>query len=141
METIKKTHRVGQALSGRLKCKDNTWAKKSQYNFELSEAGILECFNSLEHIIDTRQNEYVRKRGNQLIKILKFSFAELLQQQELRYRETLKLKEAYQVEKEFVKYACLQGGIDPNFLWFKFQMDATTRKLLKRVDEKFKSMS
>ena len=105
--------------------------------FILHENDYLEPFDELQAIIDTRQNTTIRKELTNISDRLKFAIIELVQQRDNYISDTAKFKELYLNEKDFAKYASLEGGFNPNFLWNMFLSRQATEQAIKQVNKTF----
>jgi len=99
----------------------------------LHESGLIDKFDELQIIADTRKNAAIKRDMNMIIESLMFSVTEILEQAE----RPNKYKNLYEQEKEFVIQICMDNGLDVNMLRNLHEMNKSTELMLRQVDKTF----
>jgi hypothetical protein len=109
----------------------------TQFDFLLNDAGILQYFDQLAKIAETRQNPFIQNRMDQNLTLIKKAFADLLDTINTVYSENRNLKKAISDEKEFLIFCAQEVGFDPNFWNHMFQCEKTKVATLASAEKTF----
>jgi hypothetical protein len=85
---------------------------RCEIDYLLSEIGILKYFDQFEKIIESRQNEYVKKNLTFIAEIFKRAFVEYDQLQKMHYDRIEAYKKDVKFKQEFIYHLCDDLGLD-----------------------------